>query len=1077
MLTPCLLLSVRVSLAVAQEQDAEEQRVEVVTVTGSRIARRDFEANSPIVTIDREAFEEVSTVAVETVLNQMPQFVPAVTQFDTAEVQSDADTTPGASTLSLRGLGSNRNLVLLDGRRAMPVNASMAVDVNSIPAAALERVEAITGGASSVYGADAMAGVVNFVLRTDFEGIDIDTQYTQTGESDAKEFRISGLFGANFDDGRGNVMIGVEHASREEAFQRDREFFRRGFADPTVNGDGITQTYYSPSPFNPLEQPSQQAITNIFTQAPACVSQFPAQAPPNCIPGSANFFLNDDGTVFTGGGIFGTGEPDGSYRYNGPFLVDGVAFRKIDDEGHIEENHLDALISIPLDRYSVFGRGVYDLTDRVSAFVQANFAETQTETVLVQSLAGGGWSVFIPHGTDRYADSVTGPGPDGVPGNADDPTNPAYVAGGLYGIACAPTGGCTNSEVFPTPQELTALLDSRLNPNVPWQLNRVTDFLGSRGTSNDITTYQTIIGLEGSFTERDWTWEVYASHGVTSGGTAFTGFGSVARYRSVVSAPNYGRGFFQEGNAGPPGNGFGGGLGRCTSGIPPALAPGQTISADCVQSVEADLQNRQRMEQNVVEGNLQGKLADMPAGELRFAAGSSYRDNSYSFQTDILTSEPSFVDSAIGLFPAGSTVGSTEVKEVYGELLVPLIAGRRAVDELNLELGYRRSDNDPTGSVDTYKALFDWSIGDRVRLRGGRQVANRAPNIGELFLSRTQTLNINFIGDMCSERSISPVGANPAFNPDAAEVKAICIARMGPTGAADYYADLMGQPPGGGFNFSFENIIGNPNLAIEEAETYTLGAVLSLERTSLSIDLYQIEISDLIAAQNAVNVYTECFSSATNPTFDPNDPACLLVVRDPATGNQGPTDVTFSNEGALKTAGTDVQINWNGDLGAGGINVNFLVNYLIHNETQLNSTSPFLDWVGTSGPTLESLDPGSYEYRTFTTVSYFRGPLNLSLRWRHLPELESGGAVTNPATNFVVPTDAYDIFDLSGAWQINGNYRLRFGIDNLFDRDPEITGADTRTTIPESSTGAGTTDASFYDVLGRRYYVGVKIAF
>src|SRR5262249_54608772 len=131
----------------AAQKPAELQEV---TVTGSRIVRKDFEATSPIVTVGQEIFQQSSTVALESNLNKLPQFVPAVTQQVTTDVQNTATNTVGASTVSLRGLGPNRNLVLLDGRRTMPVNAQMVVDINSIPAAAVERVEIITGGASSV---------------------------------------------------------------------------------------------------------------------------------------------------------------------------------------------------------------------------------------------------------------------------------------------------------------------------------------------------------------------------------------------------------------------------------------------------------------------------------------------------------------------------------------------------------------------------------------------------------------------------------------------------------------------------------------------------------------------------------------------------------------------------------------------------------------------------------------------------------------------------------------------------------------------------------------------------------------
>jgi iron complex outermembrane receptor protein len=205
-----------VSTAYGQDAVLEE-----ITVTGSRIVRRDLDANSPIMTVDTERFQESSTVAMESVLNQLPQFTPAVTQFNVGsefgvqgtsffseQLAVGATRTPGQATLSLRGLGPNRNLVLLDGRRAMPINAGMSVSINTIPAAAIERVETITGGASSVYGADAVAGVVNFITKRDFEGIDFDAQYGQTAEGDGTEFRYSMLIGANSGDGRGNVLLG-----------------------------------------------------------------------------------------------------------------------------------------------------------------------------------------------------------------------------------------------------------------------------------------------------------------------------------------------------------------------------------------------------------------------------------------------------------------------------------------------------------------------------------------------------------------------------------------------------------------------------------------------------------------------------------------------------------------------------------------------------------------------------------------------------------------------------------------------------------------------------------------------------
>ena len=212
--------------------------------------QHDLVSNSPIQTVDAELFENSSTVAIETVLNQLPQFVPAITQFTTGDVQPSATNTTGANTVSLRGLGANRNLVLFDGRRAQPVNSLLVVDTNSIPSAAIERVEVVTGGASATYGADAIAGVVNFVMKKNFEGLSVDVQTGGTEKGDGEETRVSTLFGANVADGRGNVMLGLEYADRELAYRNGRDFFDAQLTDPSspaTNTTFLAPTQYAPT--------------------------------------------------------------------------------------------------------------------------------------------------------------------------------------------------------------------------------------------------------------------------------------------------------------------------------------------------------------------------------------------------------------------------------------------------------------------------------------------------------------------------------------------------------------------------------------------------------------------------------------------------------------------------------------------------------------------------------------------------------------------------------------------------------------------------------------------------------------
>ena len=207
-----------------------------IVVTGSRIARPDFNSNSPAVTADEALLENSATSALEVNLNKLPQFVPAQTPTAGGDIQPTATNTPGAATISLRGIGANRTLVLLDGRRSTPSNASGVTDISTIPSAAIERVEIISGGASATYGADAVAGVTNFILKKNFQGLELDGRLGITQEGDGFEYQVSGIMGADFDDGRGNVSLALSVNTREANFQRDRDWYADRYTDPNVGG-------------------------------------------------------------------------------------------------------------------------------------------------------------------------------------------------------------------------------------------------------------------------------------------------------------------------------------------------------------------------------------------------------------------------------------------------------------------------------------------------------------------------------------------------------------------------------------------------------------------------------------------------------------------------------------------------------------------------------------------------------------------------------------------------------------------------------------------------------------------------
>jgi len=1011
------------------------QELEEVYVTGSRIVQRDFVANSPIVSVEAEFFDNTSTLAVETVLNQLPQFVPAVTQFVTADVQPGPTNTTGANTISLRGLGPNRNLVLIDGRRAQPVNALLVVDTNTIPSAAIERVEVVTGGASATYGADAISGVVNFIMKKNFEGIELDVQHGTTEIGDGAETRIAALFGANIADGRGNVMIGLERADREQAKQNGRPFFDKRDTDPTMPGTNtfLTNTYFTVDNNN---LPSREAIDSIYTQNPGV------------IPLTASHWFNRDGTAFV------ANNPAGAYRYNDGMLGPGN-LRKIRSDGTINENQQFRIASTPLERYSVFGRGYYNVTDDIEVYVQGNFIQTRAKTYQMWSPAiGGQWGAEIPYGTDIYEPSLL---PNGT-------THPDYLPGGSKGLDCEADGvpGCTNSEAFPVPADLATLLDSRPNPNAPWLLNRVQDYLGvPRATDNEGRTFQVMAGVTGNISGIDGTWDVYMSHGESQNLQHLVGFGDLTNYRNIVTQANYGRGAVALSPGVTTPNTGAGGTATCTSGLP--IFEQFEITPDCYNAVVANMVDTMFLKQDIIEGTVEGRIATLPAGELRFAAGASYRENVISYEPAHLNSKSNTATQPIGQFVANPARGSTEATDVFGEILVPLIDDGNVINSFSLELGARHSDYGDQGTNTTWKALFSLGVADeRVRFRGGWQRANRAPNVGELFSPEDTVVQATSWGDPCRTISRAPWSANPASNPDYQRTIDLCSALMGPTGAATFYA----VPEEGEITFFSASVVssGNPRLRSEEADTVTAGVVFQLENFNVSLDWYEMEITGLIGAINYDTVYEYCLSPGQNPTADPNNPFCQQIIRDQTTGNQQRVNVSYSNLGFYKTSGLDLQVNWRKQLGQGTFGVNFLASILDEFLTQDLPTAPIIDWKGTGG------EGGQFDYRLFTTFNYFRGPFGVSLRWRHYPEIEHSSFATNPNT-LTKGADSYDVLDLNGRVDIGDRHEFRFGIDNLLDTEPAIYGA-----TPTSS-GQGETLRSYYDVLGRRAYVGFKTRF
>jgi outer membrane receptor protein involved in Fe transport len=826
----------------------------------------------------------------------------------------------------------------------------------------------------------------------------------------------------------------------------------------------------------------------------------------------------------------------------------------------------------------MFMRGNYELNDWIGVFGQGLYSHVETANKNQGGAIVGGWDVFIPYGTGTYTGSALGlpvniaafgnppsyvnasgygnPSSvllngmaysggtytDPTPGViTDNPTNPDFKA--LYGnsanavlAACAnsATGGCSNNQAIGQflPANIQDALNHRTDPNAPVQLNY--GIPEPRTVLTDVDTFNITAGFQGSIPGTDWTWELFLNQGESITFAQQTGTYSLTRARSLIQAPGFGLGYVNNSNTasirqnvvdGVP-YGFGSNIATCQSGFN-IFAGWDNISDDCKEALKADLKNRSTTKQTIVEFNAQGKLLDLPAGELRAAIGASYRKNSYRFVNDtITTQDASFLDQSIGIYPSVDFDAAIKVKEFYGELAVPVLHDIPGIKQFNLELGGRISDYDTTGTSYTYKVIGDWEVNDWLRFRGGYNRAERAPNIAELFLTPQQTFAFNTVGDICSENSNYFISANPAAPGNsaaqAADVKAVCAAVMNNTGgagtASSYYSTSRppnGQPhpgqPGPGGGFAFPTIQGNPNLVPEVADTYTAGIVLSspftsplLSRARLTVDWFNVKINHAIGVSPGATLqkcldpfYNSAVSGAsTGTTFDPVTGALLTIssqataaaqsqacagattafTYDPAPGlGLGRITASYTNEGVADISGIDAQFDWSGDVGPGTVSLNVVGSYYLHYKVKELLNQPLIDYAGTFGTNSLGLQTGAYRYRLLTNLGYRIGGAYINLQWQHLPSVEDSGEAIAPTPNSVGDPHSYDLFGLSGSYSFTDNVTVRAGVDNLFNRAPPLTGFNPNASA--TTIAGGAYNAGFYDTNGRSFYFGANLKF
>ena len=1022
----------------------EDVEVEAVVVTGSRIARDpNATAPSPVATVSAADLRSTGQIDVAETLREVPALISSGTVADSIERGGGGI---GQATLNLRGLGSNRTLVLVNGRRHVSgVAGAQTVDVATIPSALIESVDVLTGGASAVYGADAVTGVVNFKLRSNFEGTELATQVGFSAQGDGTTFSIEGASGRNFAQDRGNVVIAGSYNRGEELKAGSRDFSQDNrqanvggtYANPARRFQVGDITSATPNfqrrftvasgrfPFG-LAIPTAAQFATLFpgvtpTPAEQALIDRAANAPTLAIAPFPTFAISsgagliqradfgDFGLDLNGNGINDCDESFIGNRFGGCYVsTPGGGIRLFQDGiisttanqfgGDGTPESINAVSLIPQsERYDLNLLGSYRVSPALAVFAEAKYVHTDTFSQ--------------PGAPNSFYDSLLI--------RADNP----FIPQPLRASAVAARGLRISRDFFDIP----SLSDS------------------------DRDTYRIVVGARGDLTPT-LNYEAYVNYGRTD--TSTTGL-SVLPDRlfaglDVVSGPN---GPTCASNIDPtrryPGSEFfpviTPGFFTFTPGpnsgcVPINLFNGfDSVTPEALNFITAPTTTDARLEQIVLSASVSGDTGaffNLPGGPVQFAFGAEYREEKSDTQFDPLV---------LGLLPAGSpagaagtfvgdidprkqrltfdtttrvfdTGGSFDVKEAFAEVSAPLLADRRFFHDLTVGAAARYSEYSTIGGAFTWNVNGVFSPVRDIRFRGTYAQAVRAPNISELF--SPQQGAVFRPTDPCGQNVIDGLIRAGAAN--AQTRLANCRAAGIPAGFTDPLTARFSGTTGG-----------NPELDEETARTITGGLVLQprfVRGLTLSADYYEIEIENAIAAVTAQNIVNACYDLATFPNS-----FCDLFTRGPNLGFNFLRQ-TQLNFGRFETAGVDASLAYVFSLGQNRFNVRATANWTEKVNRFFDPTRPeFVD------PQL--LEIGFPEYSGVGSASWSRGPISLTYRAQYIGEQALAGVEIERIDIEYGPSviaDEMFVHDLSFSLDATDRVTVYGGVNNFTDEQPYI---------------------------------------
>jgi iron complex outermembrane recepter protein len=1008
--------------------------LEEVVVTGSRLLQTPNEVSiSPITSVSAEQISRTGLVRTEDILNALPQV--------SAEQSSgNSIASNGIATVSLRGLGSQRTEVLINGRRMQPGGAGGVVgpggnanspDINQIPAELIERVDVLTGGASAVYGADAVAGVVNFILNTHFDGVKIDGEYSFNNHENNNE-----LYKSYLTESGNPLPPSTVNTGQNRNFS---VLVGSNFADGKGNATAYATFLHS----NP-------AVGNQFDHAGCTLNGGATPTGPLTCGGSSTSghgAFEENGFIATAKGGYVT------RLFKNTINQTNGQMQKYANSDAYNYGAL-SYFQRGADRWTAGAFLHYDINDKVQLYSETMFARNTSS------------AQYGPSGAFAYQGYLTDCNLNPLlSAPYSDPTvhtqlcNPANLAlnQAYYNNSIAPGSNISGSQVY-------------------LELGRRNVEGGGRIDNYTSDAIRQVLGVKGGWGDV-WTYDAYGSWGITDfadNESNFRGTPQVQNALTVVGNPAVG------GIAGVPvgapvcAAALNGSAPTCVpwniyrpSGLASTVQGGVTPAALAYMTVPSTYSSNAT--EYIVDASVTGELGKygvkLPTANagLSVNIGTEYRSESFDFNPDYIYSNGLQEGGA----PSEAINGGFHVWEGFTEMRLPLLSDMTMAQDLSLEAGYRYSSYSLGFNTNTYKFGLEWTPIHDVRLRGSYNRAVRAPDLNELYTPAT--VGAGGTADPCW----GPVGANglvsSGYTPAECAKTGVSAGQYGHVEVNT--AAQINTKTGG-----------NANLEPEKADTYSAGVVFQpsfLQNFYMSVDYWNIVIQNTISTLPSTVVIQQCATG--------DGSTCNLIHRgsDGSLWTNTPGDyvsTNFQNIGKVSTKGIDVLSSYRLDLPQGNkLSFNLNGTYTMAFDTQSLNGGPIYNCVGFYGSTCTAPIP-AWRHVFGTTWQTPWAGLDMTFRWRFIGPSSVDGTSTNPLlspNSYYVGADhipGYNYFDFSAAMPIGNNVDIRVGVNNITDKNPPVVPGGNLSSCPNTTCNDNTWVGT-YDTLGRFIYGHITVKF